>query len=128
VIDRLMPVLNQAHRWEQDAWAAEEASRAAAAARMRGDPHAESVDLYLTRSIVRIAIGVLAVIAVLLGVLAALKVDNTVLVSLSTLLVSGASLMFGKLGTRYDHAYGSSRSSGAKDLLVAELAGRGGQR
>ena len=68
-IDRMMPALSQANRWEQDAWAAEEASRAAAADRMRGDPHAEEIDTFLTRASVRLNAAVMIGVAVLMVVL-----------------------------------------------------------
>lgn len=124
-IDRMMPALSQVNRWEQDAWAAEESSRAAAADRMRGDPHAEGIDTYLTTGIMRLAIGVLVVTAALVGLLVWLKADATIIASLGTLFVAGASTILAKLGTRYDHAYGSSRTSSAKDAVIGALSQRG---
>ena len=124
-IDRMMPALSQANRWEQDAWAAEEASRAAAADRMRGDPHAEEIDTFLTRASVRLNAAVMIGVAVLMVVLVVAKADNTIISALGALLVGLATTHKDTLKTRYDHAYGSSRTSAAKDAVIGALSQRG---
>lgn len=120
-IDRLAPMLDKIAAWDKQAWDAEEASRAAASARAAGDHNDQ--DAFLTRSIVWIVIGLLLATAVLIGVLSWLKFDSgvTALVSLFTT-ISG--LAVGKFGTRYDHRYGSSRSSSGKDIVIGELSRR----
>jgi putative chitinase len=124
-IDRMMPALSQANRWEQDAWAAEESSRAAAADRMRGDPHAEEIDTFLTRASVRLNAAVMIGVAVLMVVLVVAKADNTIISALGALLVGLATTHKDTLKTRYDHAYGSSRTSAAKDAVIGALSQRG---
>lgn len=123
-LDRIAPLLDKMHQWDKDAWTAEESSRAAAAARIKGDPHAEAIDLYLTRSIVRMGFGVLCGTAALMALLAYFEVNESLLIGLGTLFTTGATTLYNKLGTRFDHAYGSSRTSGAKDVTIAELSRR----
>lgn len=120
-LDRLAPMLDKMAAWERDAFADSEASRAAAAERARNDPNDQ--DPYLTRSIVRLVLGLIAACALLIPVLAYLKSDSGV-TALLTLLTAGAGIIFGKFGTRYDHRYGSSRGSGAKDVVISELSSR----
>lgn len=118
-IDRLAPVLDKLAGWDREAWAASEASAAAAAERARGDPNDQ--DPYLTQSIVRLVIGILIGGAVLTAVLAYLKTDVQVILGALLALVGAIG---GKFQTRYDHRYGSSRSSTAKDVVIGELSRR----
>lgn len=122
VLDRLAPVLDKMHAWDKDAWAAEEASRAAAAARAHDDPNDQ--DPYLTQSIVRLVVGILVGGAVLTGFLAWQGTDVQVILGALLALVGAVG---GKFQTRYDHRYGSSRSSGAKDVVIETLASRQGR-
>jgi muramidase (phage lysozyme) len=119
VLDRLAPVLDKMHAWDKDAWAAEEASRTAAALRAQDDP--DDQDPYLTRSIVRLVVGILIGGAVLTGFLAWQGTDVQVILGALLALVGAVG---GKFQTRYDHRYGSSRGSGAKDVVLGTLAGR----
>ena len=68
-------------------------------------------------------LGLMAVSAVLIPVLAYLKLDSAVS-GLVALLTTGAGVIYGKFGTRYDHRYGSSRASSGKDVVIGELARR----
>lgn len=115
-LDKLAPVLDKLAQWDQQAWAASEASAAAAAQRAQGDPNDQ--DAYLTRSVVRLVVGILIGGAVLTAVLAYLKTDVQVILGALLALVGSIG---GKFQTRYDHRYGSSRSSSAKDVTIAEL-------
>lgn len=119
VLDRLAPVLDKVHQWDREAWAAEEASRQAAAERAANDPNDQ--DAYLTRAIVRMVVGILIGGAALTAVLAYLKVDVQVILGALLALVGAVG---GKFQTRYDHRYGSSRGSGAKDIVIETLASR----
>lgn len=118
-IDQLMPVLERVQAWDQAAWAAEEASRIAADERARAAE--KDQDEFLTRSIVGLLAGVLVGGSVLAVVLAMYDVDVQTIVGALILLVGTVG---GKFGTRYDHRYGSSRGSAAKDAINAELARR----
>lgn len=115
-IDRLAPVLDKMAGWDKQAWDASESSADAAAARAHGDPNDQ--DAYLTRSVVRLVVGILIGGAVLTAVLAYLKTDVQVILGALLALVGSIG---GKFQTRYDHRYGSSRSSSSKDVVIAEL-------
>lgn len=117
-LERLAPLLDKIAGWERDARDATEASMSAAASRKNEQ------DAFLTRSIVQMTIGILIVLAALVGWLAWLKVTETVLMAVFGLFNAAAMLAVSKFGTRYDHAYGSSYGSSAKDVVVAELARR----
>ncbi len=99
--------------------AATEASYDAAAKRAAGNPNDQ--DTYLTKSIVGMTIGLLVVAAALTGLLAWLKVSETILMAVFGLFNAGALLVLSKFGTRYDHRYGSSTGSAAKDVVIRNL-------
>ena len=120
---KLAPVLDKIAEWDKNAWAAEESSRDAAAARALANP-ANDQDVFLTRSIVALLVGLLVTIGVLIGVLVWLKADAGTIGTLVGLFASIGGVVVGKFGTRYDHRYGSSRSSGAKDAVISELSRR----
>lgn len=124
-LDKLAPVLDKLAQWDQQAWNAEEASRDAAAKRAATDPNNQ--DVFLTRSIVLIVVGLLVACGALIGLLAWLKFDSgtTAMVSLFTTL---AGIAVGKFNTRYDYSYGSSRGSSGKDVVINELSRRPGGR
>lgn len=118
-IEKLGPILDKIAALDREAWAAEEASRDAATRRAAQEPHDQ--DPFLTRSVVFGAFGILALAAALAAVLAVYGKSTGELVGLIT---TGAGLIFGAFKTRIDHRYGSSRSSGAKDVVISELAAR----
>ncbi|MDV7393113.1 hypothetical protein RZS08_17200, partial [Arthrospira platensis SPKY1] len=93
-----------------------EASRDAAQARARREPH--DLDEYLTRSLLQLFVGVLAGGAVLTGVLA--WMGQSVEMILGALL-GLIGLVGGKFSQRYDYRYGSSSGSAAKEATIAEL-------
>lgn len=118
-LDKLLPVLDKLNSLEGEAWRAEEESRRNADERA----HLAETDQdpFLTRAIVWLLAGVLVGGSLLALALAALKVDVQTIVGALILLVGTVG---GKFGTRYDHRYGSSRGSAAKDVITAELARR----
>lgn len=118
-IDKLLPVLDKLTALEQGAWAAEEESRRNADERA----HLAEVDQdpFMTRAIVWLLAGVLIGGSALTLALSALDVDVQNIIGALILLIG---IVGGKFGTRYDHRYGSSRGSAAKDVITAELARR----
>jgi hypothetical protein len=122
-LERLAPLLDKIAQWDRDAWAAEEGSRDAAAKRAQGDPNDQ--DVFLTRAIVALLVALLVCIGALIGVLTWLKADAGTIGTLVGLFAATGGVIVGKFGTRYDHRYGSSRSSGAKDVVIGELSRRG---
>jgi len=122
VLDKLTsmaPLLERMAALDLADKAATEASYDAAARRAAGNPNDQ--DTYLTRSIVGMTIGLMVVAAVLTGVLAWLKVGDTILMAVFGLFNAGALLVLSKFGTRYDHRYGSSTGSAAKDVVIRNL-------
>lgn len=123
-VDTLIPMFDRIAAAEAQAWAAEEASRQAAHERAMAMPPERDQDVFLTRSIVGMVAAMMAGIALLLPLLSWLEVDDTIVSGLAALLTTLAGTVIGKFGTRYDHRYGSSRGSAAKDALVSEIATR----
>jgi muramidase (phage lysozyme) len=122
-LERLAPMLDKIAQWDREAWAAEESSRDAASERARGDPNDQ--DVFLTRSIVALLVGLMIAIGALIGALVWLKADSGTIGTLVGLFAATGGVIVGEFKTRYQHRYGSSRSSGAKDVVMAELARRG---
>jgi hypothetical protein len=118
-IDDLAPLLDKLAAADAQEWTAEETSRDAATARAKGDPNDQ--DPFLTHSIVGMLCALLLVIGGLIGLFAYLKVDTGTLVGLFATIAGGVAAKF---STRYDHRYGSSRSSGEKDALISQLSQR----
>jgi muramidase (phage lysozyme) len=118
-LDKLAPMLDKIAQWDKMAWDAEEASRDAASRRAAADP--DDQDVFLTRAIVALFAVLLRGITILIGVLAYVGKPSGELIGLFTALAGAAAAKF---ATRYDHRYGSSRSSGAKDVVIGELAKR----
>lgn len=121
-LDRLAPLLDKMHQWERDGWAASEASMDAAATRARGDPNDQ--DVFMTRAIVGMVIGLMLGLAILLGLLAYLKASEGTIGTVLGLFSMAVGIVAGEFKTRYQHRYGSSRSSGAKDVVIGELSRR----
>lgn len=120
-VERLAPLLDKLAQWDAQSWAAEEASRDAAQRRAQDDPNDQ--DPYLTKSIVQLTTGILLAGMVLAAALAYFGMREQVAAVIS-LVTAGAGMIFGKFGTRYDHRYGSSRGSAAKDVVMGALSGR----
>jgi lysozyme len=121
-LDKLMPVLERIQTWDQASWAAEEASRNAAAARAQNDEHDQ--DVFLTRSIIALLVGLMIAIGMLIGVLTYLKADAGTIGTLVGLFAATGGTIVAKFGTRYDHRYGSSRGSAAAGAALREIAAR----
>lgn len=81
-------------------------------------------DAFLTRAIVVMMIGLMCAVAILIGVLSYFKADGTIIAGLAALFTTLAGGIAGKFSTRYDHRYGSSRGSSAKDVVINELSKR----
>lgn len=121
-LDKLMPVLDKLSTLEGDAWRAEEESRRNADERAK--LNADDQDMFLTRAIVFLLVGLLVLLLVLIGVMQWLKADAGTIGTLIGLFAAAGAAVTSKFGTRYDHRYGSSRGSAAKDVITAELARR----
>jgi putative chitinase len=121
-LDKFMPILERAAIIDRNVFADEEASRDAAARRAAGQGNDQ--DRYLTVSIVWIMVGLMVMLAVLMGVLAWMKVGDTVLMGVFGLFNAAGMIAVSKFGTRYDHRYGSSAGSAAKDVVVEQLSRR----
>lgn len=119
---KMAPLLDKIAEWDKAAWQAEEASRDAASARAANDPHDQ--DQFLTRAIVALLVGLLIAIGALIAAMTYLKADAGTIGTLVGLFAATGGVIVGKFGTRYDHRYGSSRSSGAKDVTIGQLARR----
>lgn len=118
-LSALAPVLDKIAALDRETWAAEESSRDAATARAAGDEHDQ--DPFLTKSIVVLTAGLLIGVGAMIGILAYLKVDTGTMVGLFATMAGGVATKF---SSRYDHRYGSSRSSGAKDIVLGQIAKR----
>ncbi len=119
-LQRMAPLLEKLQSMDRERWAADEASRDAASRRAAASPNDQ--DQFLTRSIVSIMIGLLIVLALLIGLLAWLKTDASVIAGLAGLFTTLAGGAAAKFGTRFDHRYGSSSGSVAKDTVIHELS------
>ncbi len=116
-LERMAPVLERISQLENAAFAAEEASRDAAA--RRNVASSNNMDGVLTKSIITLLAGTVTILSIIAGVLIFKDKDAQLIVGaiLPLLGVIGS-----KFGTRYDYAYGSSRGSATKDVMLDELA------
>jgi muramidase (phage lysozyme) len=119
-LERLSPILDKLNQWDKEAWAAEEESRDAASKRAAGDPNDQ--DVFLTQAIVLMVIGLMASLGILLGLMVYLKASEGTIGTMLGLFSMAAGVVVGEFKTRYQHRYGSSRSSGAKDVVIGELS------
>lgn len=119
-LDRIAPMLDKMAAWEQQAWAASEASMDAAAARAR----AEEYDM--TPMLLRGAFVVLGLLILLVGCIVVVQVyqsgsPDTATWSALTGLIGFATATVTVI---YAYRFGTTRSSGAKDVVIGELARR----
>lgn len=121
-IDKLAPIVERMAALDREQFAAEEASRDSASARAKLDGNDQ--DIFLTRSIVGLMLGLMLAVALLIGILAYFKIDSTIVAGLAALFTTLAGGIASKFSTRYDHRYGSSRSSMTKDVVISELSKR----
>ena len=113
----LAPVLDKVAELAQKDWAAEEASRDAATRRAALEPNDQGP--FLTRATVGGVFGLLLAMTILAGVLAWLgKPVGEILTFITTI----GGVIVGGYKTVIDHRFGSSRSSGAKDIVIQQLA------
>jgi hypothetical protein len=124
---KLAPVLDKLVELDRAQWQRDEDSRRLADERTRADPdaqHQHTIDLLLTRSILQLFVGLLLVIVGLMALMIIFKVDSTLIAGLMGLFTTLAGVASGKFGTRYDHKYGSSSGSLAKDAVIDTLSRR----
>ncbi len=117
---KLAPVLDKVAELERGAWDAEERSRDSAAARAR----AEANDLapMLANWAVKGLVGMIVILAALIAAQIYFSPDHKPMGELVTALTGMMMLFAGKSNTVYDYRFGSSRSSGAKDIVISELS------
>lgn len=116
VLDRLAALdAHQAKLVEDSRDAAERRAREAAEAGVQDQ------DPYLTRSVVRMMVGLMIGGAVLAVALKWLKMDVSAIVGALTL---AAGAVVREYGGRYQHRYGSSSGSAAKEVVLNEIARR----
>jgi putative chitinase len=123
-LERMAPMLDKLAQWDRESREMDERSFDAAAKRAAGDPNDQ--DVFLTRSIVGIVIGLLLAMAGLLGVMVWLKASEGTIGTVLGLFSMAVGVAFGEFKTRYQHRYGTSRSSAAKDVMLSELTKRRG--
>lgn len=117
-LDRIGPVIDRLHEISRDEWEASERSMDLASVRAATDPTGGQ-DKVLTFAILALAAAVLVTLG---GALALLIYFNKPYGEVLALFAAGVGTVWAKFGTRYDHRYGSSRSSAAKDVVIEELA------
>lgn len=117
---KLAPVLDKVAELEAKAWAAEEASRDAAATRARGD--AQDLAPMLANWAVKGLVGMIVTLAAIIIVQIIVSPDHKPMGELVTALTGMMMLYAGKTNTVYDYRFGSSRSSGAKDIVISEIS------
>lgn len=115
-LEKLAPLLEKLDAVTQAEWTRDEASRTAAHQRNMADPNGFEIDKLLTLALIRMAVGLLLVCALLIIVLAYFKLESP-LQAVLTLFTAGAGVIWAKFGTRVDHKYGSSAGSLAKDAV-----------
>jgi muramidase (phage lysozyme) len=123
-LERLAPLLDKIAQWDKQSWDAEEASRDMAAARARLDPHDQ--DVFLTKAIVGMVLGLMVALGALVAFLVYVKASESTIGTMLGLFSMATGVIVGEFKTRYQHRYGSSRSSGAKDVMIGELSRRKG--
>ena len=123
-LERLAPLLDRIAELDRQRLAADTASHDAAEARARGA--ARDQDPLLTRAIIAMMIGLMALLCAAWIVLALNGVDTG---PLSGTVLALAGVVGAKFSTRYDHRYGSSAGSalkdGERDALIRRLSGGG---
>jgi muramidase (phage lysozyme) len=119
-LDRMAPLLDKIAEWDQQEWSAEEASKDAAAARRRLEEYDMAKPLLIG------SLGVVLMLILFVGgvaIVQLVKTDeiNTEIWAAMTGLIGWATA---KAGSLFDYRFGTSRSSGAKDVVIGELSKR----
>lgn len=119
-IERLAPLLEKVVAWERQDRQDDEASRDAASNRSR----LEDYDMTgpLLQGALRFA-GGLTVFVCMIALIQLLKTD-TIATEVWSLIAGLVGTVFGIVGTIYAYRFGTSRSSGAKDIVIGELSRR----
>lgn len=119
LLDKVKPLIDQLDTIQRGEWAAEEDSRDRAAARAKAEPWD------MTKTLVYAGIGFLALVTVAVftfyGI--ALWFDKST-AQFDTLIVQLVTAIIGIVLTIIAYRFGTSRSSSAKDELVAQLSAR----
>ena len=122
-LDRIAPYLDKIHGYSKDEWAASEASAQAAADRA----HAEAVDLATPLTYSAIAGVALLLIFVGAVIIVQMVQGKPVTTEVWAALTGLIGWMTGQAGNIYSYRFGSTRQSGAKDVLIGQLAKGGGK-
>jgi len=119
-LEQIAPALDRIERLEAAAWAASESSMDRAAARISGDPGSQDARKVLIGAGVGLAAFLVVFISALLAVQTyrGIEVSTEIWAALTGLI----GWVTAKAGTIFDYYYGSSRQSGAKDVVIEELA------
>lgn len=119
-LDRLMPFLDVAEKHARQAHADSEASRATAGTRSQ----AESYDM--TLPLLAGALAFLGVLVVFVCAVALIQLFNTdtIATEVWSLIAGLVGAALGLVTTIYAYRFGTSRSSGTKDLVIGELSRR----
>lgn len=117
-LERLAPMLDRLAALDREAWAAEESSRSAAAARAAGG------DVDLAKPLVRAALNFVWFAGFIVLGLAGMQLWKTGEVRGEVLVLLGAFVQWaiGRAGDIFSYRFGTSRSSGAKDVLIDKLS------
>lgn len=122
-LEKLAPVLDRLAELDRQQWERDEKSRQAADDRARAAAAAgvQDQDPLLTRAAIAMMVGVMLGLGVLAAVLAYFKVDVGSIIGTLLTLAGVVSMTY---RTRYEHRYGSSSGSAAKDAVIGELSRR----
>jgi muramidase (phage lysozyme) len=119
-LDELAPYLDKLHAISKEEWAAEAADRAAASERAKNDT------MDMAGPLLYSAIGGVGVLTLFVGIVIVVQLATTESVGneMWAALTGLIGWITAKAGTIYDYRFGSSRASGAKDVLISELSRR----
>lgn len=119
-LSKMAPILDKIAEWDKQAWAAEEGSRDQAAARAKGEEYdMTKLLLYGLGGFVFVLLGILAAV---IGV--QIYKDGVVATEVWAQFAGIIGSVLGIAGTIYAYRFGTSRSSGAKDVVINELSRR----
>lgn len=119
-LEKLTPMLEKLAAYEARAWAAEETSRNDAAARAKGD------EVDITLPLMRAGLNIFAAMIFFVGLLCIVQLLKTgeVRTEIMTLLSGLVATMTTIVISMYAYRFGTSRSSGAKDVIIDKLSTR----
>ena len=119
-LDQLAPLLEKIAQWDQQAWAAEEASRDAASVRARSEEY-DMTPILLIGAFVVLGLLILLVGGIVIAQVAKTDSPDTATWSALTGLIGWAT---GTGTVIYAYRFGTTRSSAAKDVVIGELSRR----